>query len=589
MQNDHSMVQLLKSLLPHITSRRRKQFALVFLLMIFSTLAEVISIGSVMPFLAVLADPIMVFEHPAAQPIVKLLEITSPDGLVIPLVTSFGVAVVISGFTRMLLIWANIKFSNAIGADLSISLYDHMLNQPYLFHVNKNSSELITGISKADGIVGEVITPILTITTSVLILISALILILSTRSSAILFVSIVFIGVYYLITRVTRKRQRIDSGIIARESTKILKAVQEGLGGIRDVLIDGNQNIYREIFRKSDIPIRHAKANNSFLGAIPRYMLETIGIVFIILLAYRLFQASDNISTIIPIIGIIVLGFQRILPIMQQGYEAWVRMRGSKAAFHDVVDLFDAMKSTHLSIVPEEKLPFKKDIKLKQLVFKYSKQTPRVLNDIDLTITKGSRVGIIGKTGCGKSTLLDVIMGLLQPTTGSLEVDNVPITINNYSAWQSNIVHVPQSIYLSDSTIEENIAFGVPVDMINHERIRQVANQAQISEVIENWPQQYQTFVGERGIRLSGGQRQRIGIARALYKYANVIILDEATSALDSKTEESVMQNIENISDDITIIIVAHRLSTLKDCTLVVELDKGRIVRMGDYEEIVSC
>ena len=178
MQNDHSMVQLLKSLLPHITSRRRKQFALVFLLMIFSTLAEVISIGSVMPFLAVLADPIMVFEHPAAQPIVKLLEITSPDGLVIPLVTSFGVAVVISGFTRMLLIWANIKFSNAIGADLSISLYDHMLNQPYLFHVNKNSSELITGISKADGIVGEVITPILTITTSVLILISALILIL---------------------------------------------------------------------------------------------------------------------------------------------------------------------------------------------------------------------------------------------------------------------------------------------------------------------------------------------------------------------------------------------------------------------------
>ena len=225
---------------------------------------------------------------------------------------------------------------------------------------------------------------------------------------------------------------------------------------------------------------------------------------------------------------------------------------------------------------------------MNQLGFRYSLQTPYVLQQLDLTIPKGSRVGFIGTTGSGKSTLLDIVMGLLQPTDGSLEIDGQVVTPVNNHAWQAHIAHVPQAIFLADSSVEENIAFGVPKEKIDHQRVRDAAQQAQIADSIETWPMQYQTFVGERGIRLSGGQRQRIGIARALYKKADVIIFDEATSALDNETEQAVMQAIEGLSQDLTLLIIAHRLTTLKNCTQIVELGDGGIQRAGSYQNIVN-
>jgi ATP-binding cassette subfamily B protein len=214
--------------------------------------------------------------------------------------------------------------------------------------------------------------------------------------------------------------------------------------------------------------------------------------------------------------------------------------------------------------------------------------TPYVLKDINLTISTGSCIGFIGATGSGKSTLLDIIMGLLQPTSGLLEIDDQVITLANHRGWQAHIAHVPQAIFLADSTIAENIAFGIPKDQIDHSRVIQAAQQAQISESIESWPMQYQTFIGERGIRLSGGQRQRIGIARALYRQADVIIFDEATSALDNETEKAVMQAINNLSKELTVLIIAHRLTTLEGCTQIIELGEGVIKRIGSYQEIVA-
>jgi len=209
---------------------------------------------------------------------------------------------------------------------------------------------------------------------------------------------------------------------------------------------------------------------------------------------------------------------------------------------------------------------------LKQISFRYNQQSPWVLKNLDLTIAKGSRIGFIGATGCGKSTLLDIIMGLLQPTDGTVEIDDQLITAGNHRSWQAHIAHVPQVIFLADSSIEENIAFGVHKDRIDHDRVRQAARQAQLADIIESWPDKYLTVVGERGVQMSGGQCQRIGIARALYKRSDVIIFDESTSALDSDTEEAVMQAIEALSDDLTILIIAHRLTTLKNCTEIVEL-----------------
>ena len=214
---------------------------------------------------------------------------------------------------------------------------------------------------------------------------------------------------------------------------------------------------------------------------------------------------------------------------------------------------------------------------------------PLILENINLNFPKGSRIGFMGATGSGKSTLLDIIMGLLQPTEGQLIIDGQPITEENLRSWQAHIAHVPQNIYLSDSTVEENIAFGIPQTQIDHKLVKKAAKQAQFAELIEEWPKQYKTFVGERGVRLSGGQRQRIGIARALYKHANVIIFDEATSALDNETEQSVMEAIDGLGDDLTILIIAHRLTTLKDCGQIVKLDKDNTIHIGSYQDIVNA
>jgi ATP-binding cassette subfamily B protein len=231
-------------------------------------------------------------------------------------------------------------------------------------------------------------------------------------------------------------------------------------------------------------------------------------------------------------------------------------------------------------------IPFKRDISIQNLSFSYGKTIPPILSKIDLTIKKGSRIGILGSTGSGKSTLLDIVMGLLDPTEGSLLVDGKPITSNNNRHWQAHIAHVPQSIFLTDGTIAENIAFGVQRLEIDYERVRLAAQQAQISEVVEQLSLGYQTLVGERGVRLSGGQRQRIGIARALYKKADVIIFDEATSALDNETEEAVINAIEGLGEDLTLLIIAHRLTTLRSCTQIVELGGGAILRVGTFSDV---
>jgi ATP-binding cassette subfamily B protein len=240
--------------------------------------------------------------------------------------------------------------------------------------------------------------------------------------------------------------------------------------------------------------------------------------------------------------------------------------------FNDVLELLDQPLPHYAQQSPSKPISFNQDIRLKNIDFHYNDQVPYILKKIDLTIAKGDRIGFIGKTGSGKSTLVDIIMGLLLPTKGEIYIDNQQITDKNRRSWQAHIAHVSQNIYLADASIEENIAFAVLPENIDHQRVRQAAKQAQISELIEQWPDKYQTFVGERGIRLSGGQRQRIGIARALYKRTDVLIFDEATSALDNETEQAVMEAIDGLDKELTILIIAHRLNTLKGCDKIVEI-----------------
>lgn len=548
-----------------------------------------LSIGTVLPFLAVLSAPRLIYEHPIAQPFIQAFGLASADQLLLPFALVFGLAALLAGCVRLFLLWASTRLSFAAGADLSVNIYRRTLYQPYMVHIARNSSEVINGITlKANGVIYSIISPVLMLISSGIMLTAILITLLSVEPVISLVAFGGFALIYGIIISATRARKMQNGQRIAKESTLVIKSLQEGLGGIRDVLIDGSQATYCEIYRSADLSLRYAQGSNQFVGQSPRYGMEALGMLLIAALAYMLAQQSEGIAKAIPVLGALALGAQRLLPVMQQAYQAWSSMQGGLASFQDTLDLLDQPLPSYADQPAPEPLAFQQCIRLNQLAFRYGAQAPWILKNLDLVIDRGGRIGFIGATGSGKSTLLDIVMGLLRPTEGGLEIDGQPVTELNARAWQAHIAHVPQVIYLTDSTIEENIAFGVPIDRIDRARVRWAAKQAQIDDVILTWPEKYSTFVGERGIRLSGGQRQRIGIARALYKRADVIVFDEATSALDNETEKAVMQAIDGLSSDLTVLIIAHRLTTLKNCTQIVELADGCVKRVGSYQEIIT-
>ncbi len=569
--------------------RRRRQFGFLLIMMIIASFTEVFSIGAILPFLGVLTAPQKVFEHALAQPMINFLNLTSPEQLLLPLTVLFCTAVLTAGAMRLLLVWTTMRLSFGTGADISLDIYRRTLYQPYVVHVSRNSSEVINGITaKANIMIFGTLIPILTIISS-LFMMSAILIAIVYVNPLIAFTAFGSFGLLYtLIIKLTRKRLIKTGECIAREGANVHKSLQEGLSGIRDVLIDGTQSVYCQIYRDSDFPMRRASGDQSFIGAAPRYLMESLGMLLIAVLAYILAFQPDGVTKAIPILGALALGSQRLLPVLQQTYASISSIVGSQASLRDALELLDQPLPAYVNQPIPKPLPFEQSINLNQLSFRYSSESAWVLNKIDISVAKGSRVGVIGSTGGGKSTMLDIVMGLLEPSEGSLEIDGVLVDALNRRAWQSHIAHVPQAIFLADTSIAENIAFGVPKAKIDYERVKLAAQQAQIADAIESWPSQYKTFVGERGIRLSGGQRQRIGIARALYKQADVIIFDEATSALDTETEQAVMQAIDNLSENLTIIIIAHRLTTLKNCSQIIELARGQVKQIGTYEQIIE-
>jgi ABC-type multidrug transport system fused ATPase/permease subunit len=582
------MLKLLLSLWGHISSRRRSQFSLLLVLMILTSFAEIISIGSVLPFLAILTNPVIVFSHPYAYPFIELLDLTEPSQLLLPIVIAFSLATIGAGSMRLLLLWASTRLGYAVGGEISKDIYRKTLYQPYPVHINRNSSELINGISNKIDKTIYIINSILNLISSVFIMVGVIIAFLYVDSIIALYTFCGFGSIYAFIIILTRKRLKKNGQIIARESTLVIKLIQEGLGGIRDILINGNQAFYCENYQKSDLSLRQAQGNSSYITYAPRYAIECLGMLFIAFLSYKITQQSDGLSKAIPILGSLAVGAQRLLPILQQTYGSWTSIQGGRALLEDTLHLLDQPLPSYITKPEPQVLRFTEQIRLNRIYFRYSSERHWVIKGLDLVIPKGSRVGFIGVTGSGKSTLLDIVMGLLQPTNGTITVDDQILTSGNSRAWQAHIAHVPQVIFLADSSIEENIAFGVPKALIDGKRVREVALQAQIADAIESWPKKYNTLVGERGIHLSGGQRQRIGIARALYKQADVIIFDEATSALDNETEHSVMQSIEGLSKEITLLLIAHRLTSLSSCTHIVELCNGAVSRIGNYQDLVE-
>lgn len=589
MQTKPSFIALLLRLWHHLGSRRRKQFILLLGLMIIASLAEVVTLGAVLPFLMALMSPEKVFNHPAAQPFIAALDIETTNGLLLAITTVFVMASIAAGCIRVLLLWANTHLSFASGADLSVDIYRRTLYQPYSVHVARNTSEVIAGVTiKTNHVINNVFSPVLVLISSALMLLSILGTLLFVDHQVAIAVFAGFGLIYAVIGYLTKKRLKVNSEHIRVDVDRTIKALQEGLGGIRDVLIDGNQSTYCKLYQEADLRIRHAQASSRFISQAPRFLIEAIGMVLIAIIAYTMTSTGGGFSSVLPLLGALVLGAQRLLPLVQQSYAAWSSIYGGHGTLLSTLELLDQALPEYANLPPPTPIPFNNALHLRGISFRYTPTADWVLRDIEMTIPKGSRIGIIGMTGSGKSTLLDIVMGLLSPNEGFLEVDGLVISSLNQRAWQSIIAHVPQMIFLTDSSVAENIAFGVDSGKIDMAKVRDSARKAQLSNLIESWPSGYETPVGERGIKLSGGQRQRIGIARALYKQAQLIIFDEATSALDNETEDAVMQSIESLGSDLTILLIAHRLTTLRSCDEIVELGSQGVLRRGSYDEIIT-
>lgn len=584
-QSPTTSLALLRSLWSQLSRQRQRQVGLLLMIMGLSACAEVVSLGVILPFLGVLAAPDKVFEFPFAGALAELMGITRADQLVMPLAIFFVVAVLAAGGLRLLLLYTNARLSQAIGHDLCVEVYRRTLYQPYHVHVARNTSEVLSGVGKAKGLV-RIMQNLLNVMTAIFIglfIITALFLI----NPLVALVSFLILGTIYLCTtRLTRRRLQLNGQLAAAVDVYRLKALREGLAGIRDVLLDGTQSVYTNIFRSADLRVSVAQATNTFLSRSPQYVVEMIGMVVITLVAFGLSRQPGGFAAALPVLGAFALGARRLLPSLQQLYSGWAVVKSNQASLMDAMALLMQPISDEYSRPPPAPLSLRRAIEFQNVSFRYQANGPWVLDGVSFIIPKGTHVGIIGVTGSGKSTAIDLLLGLLQPCLGDILIDGERLTAANRRAWQQGLAHVPQSIYLSDVTLAENIAFGVPADTIDLKQVREAARQAQIADFIETTPNGYDTRVGERGVRLSGGQRQRIGIARALYKQAAVLVFDEATSALDDSTEAAVIEAIEGLNPELTIIMIAHRLTTLRGCDHIVQFEQGRVVATGSYGDL---
>ena len=569
--------------------RRRYQLLILLTLMILTSMFEVISIGAVTPFLGVLIEPSNIFELPAAQPFIQFLGVDQPTQIIFPISALFAIAVLMSGAMRVLLLWASVKFSFILGVDLSVGIFTQVINQPYIAHTKQNSSDIISAISiKIAQVINGVVLSVLNIISSFIIVTAIITILIIINPSASLIAILFFSALYVFFYLYVKQKLKVNSLNITHASNSLMKILQEALGGIRDIIINGNQQFYRSIFWRADLIFRKSLGNTLFLTNSPRYFMETFGILLIVLLAYMLStQGEKSFADGIPVLGALALGAQRLLPVMQVFYNSWGNIKGTHFVLEEVLFFLNINDGKTMNVI-NNNCAFEKNIRLKDVSFGYDENSLPAINKINIDIKKGDCIGVIGKTGSGKSTLIDIMMGLLDPTHGTLEVDENVITSSNRRAWQSRIAHVPQNIYLSDSTLEENIAFGIPVEEIDSSLVRRAAISANIDSVVNEWPLKYKTILGERGIRLSGGQRQRIGIARALYKQADVLFLDEATSSVDSITESSIMKAIEKLGNDVTLIIIAHRITTLKNCSRILELTNEGKINEKVYSDITE-
>ena len=570
-----------------MSPERRRHFRLSMALMLLGAVAELMTIGAVLPFLAIISDPARAEQIGAIRFVFGLLGWSAGEPKLLPATVLLAAAAIFAGAVRLWLTWVTQAFVFRFGHEVGVGIYARMLRRPYLYHVGRNSSEAIAAVEKVQSSLFAVLLPVMQGLVAAFIGIFIIGVLVAIDPATALISAVVVAAIYAAISVSTRQWLRDASQTIGDAHTKRVQQVQEGLGGIRDILLDKSQPVFERAFTDLDRRLRAAQTASTFVSTAPRMAIEAVGIVLIAVLALYLSGRDGGLLAAIPVLGAMAIGAQRLLPLLQTIYMAVSRTMGSLHMLHEITSLASAPLPPLAR--PERPLELERELVFEKVSFAYPASGRPSVSEVDLAIGRGERIGLIGETGSGKSTLLDLLMGLLEPTGGRILVDGVPLTQANIDAWQAQIAHVPQFIYLADSSIGANIAFGAEEGAVDMGRVREAARAARIADFIEDLPDGYETRVGERGIRLSGGQRQRIGIARALHKRASLIVLDEATSALDDATETALIDGILRERPGVTIVMVAHRLSSLAGCDRLIRLQRGGVAEIGSYAQITGA
>ena len=581
--NNNIFLKSLRNLLPHISSKRKTQLLMLFILTVFVGILEILSIASIIPMIKSITD------ESYAKKIIEILQlniINNQKDVVIITGLFFSILTFVNSVSRCLFVYISSSLSSIIISEINTKVYKAKLYESYSNHIRQNSSVLISSVTQKVFQITLALSSIINFISGIFIFV-CLMVVLIWINAMVMLTSIAFFGCLYLIfVLIGKKYLKKSSEIVNIEQNNIVKNLQNGLGAIRDIILDKTHEFYLNIFQKANIKLAKKQAIIEFIQHSPRHLFEGLGIIFfVILLIYWSRSYADLIefSKIFPTLAALAIGSQRMLPLLNNLYVNFAIIKSTKYQVGAVVDILnkDLVEQEEKNLTLEKRnIDFKNLISFKNVYFSYNRNKKYVLEDVNFEIRKGSKVGIIGATGEGKSTFLDLLMGLLAPDSGDIYIDEVKLSHETINSWQSKISHVPQKIFLSDSSFLENIAFGKNIETIDLKKVKKVAEKSQIHEFIEQSEKGYHEKVGERGGRLSGGQIQRIALARALYKESEIIIFDEATNSLDSHTEKLVMKELNNLDKNLTIIIVAHRLNTLSDCDAVFEIKNKKIYKI---------
>jgi len=591
------MLKLSKELFYLLTPSQRRRFYILQMLVIATALAEIVGIASMAPFMALVGDVSVLDEGGYLADLYVFSGLADPYDFVFWVGVGVLISLSCSAVLSILTTWRLAMFAANVGTENADRLYSYYMNQPWLFHAGGSSAQLVKQVAnEAVRVTDLVILPLMQINAKAVLAIFLSAAIFLYKPLVSISGLLIFCVAYTFMYLLVRKRLQNNGQTLSDVATQRFRLMNEGFGGIKDVLLlDRNQDLIHR-FAKSGKEFAYARGNNHVLWLAPRYVMELVGFGAIIgLVLYLIVSHEGNLGEVLPVIAVYALAGFKLMPAFQHIYSSIGQIRGNIAAFEAIRDDLRSSQSVDDTLgkgvdcsQERERLSPRKSISLRDVYFTYPGKKTSVLSGMNMEIPTGNVVGIVGPSGSGKSTAIDLLLGLIAPTKGELMIDGTPITAFNRRAWQNVIGFVPQSIFLSEGSISENVAFGLPASEINLEQVKKAIKLSHLEELVASLEHGLETKVGERGVQLSGGQRQRIGIARALYHEADVIVFDEATSALDGITEKMIMEAIYEFKGEKTVIMIAHRLKTVRNCDQIFFLEQGNVTDEGSYEYLID-